>query len=115
MYDIVIKPWGTYQVIKEKDSCYKVKHICVLPGKRLSLQSHQWRSEHWVIVKGNAWVQLGDLYHRLKENEHIYIPASEKHRIENCGDSVLEFIETQYGSYLGEDDIIRYDDDYGRV
>jgi mannose-6-phosphate isomerase-like protein (cupin superfamily) len=115
MYDVVIKPWGTYQVIKEKDSCYKVKHICVLPGKRLSLQSHQHRAEHWVIVKGNAWVQLGDLYHRLKENEHIYIPANEKHRIENCGDGVLEFIETQCGSYLGEDDIIRYDDDYGRV
>jgi len=115
MYDIVIKPWGTYQVIKEKDSCYKVKHICVLPGKRLSLQSHQHRAEHWVIVKGNAWVQLGDLYYRLKENEHIYIPANEKHRIENCGDDVLEFIETQCGSYLGEDDIIRYDDDYGRV
>ena len=115
MSETVIKPWGSYEVVKEQDGCFKVKHICVLPGKRLSLQSHKHRSEHWVIVKGNAWVQLGDLYYRLKENEHIYIPANEKHRIENCENSVLEFIETQCGTYLGEDDIIRYDDDYGRT
>lgn len=115
MSDLVIKPWGSYQVIKEQDGCFKVKHICVLPGKRLSLQSHKHRSEHWVIVKGNAWVQLGDLYYRLKEKDHIFIPANEKHRIENCDASVLEFVETQCGTYLGEDDIIRYDDDYGRI
>ncbi len=111
----VIKPWGSYEVIKEQPECYKVKHICVQPNKRLSLQSHKYRAEHWVIVKGCAWVQLGDLYYRLKANEHMYIPANEKHRIENCGAEVLEFIETQYGTYLGEDDIIRYDDDYGRI
>lgn len=111
----VTKPWGSYEVIKEQSDKFKVKHICVLPEKRLSLQSHKHRAEHWVIVKGCAWVQLGDLYYKLNENEHIYIPANEKHRIENRRTEVLEFIETQYGTYLGEDDIIRYDDDYGRI
>ncbi len=114
MSNIVKKPWGTYEIIKECDNS-KVKHICVLPQNRLSLQSHLHRSEHWVIVKGSAWVRLGDIYYRLNVNDHIYIPAGEKHRIENSENTVLEFIETQCGSYLGEDDIIRYDDDYGRV
>ncbi len=109
------RPWGSYETIKEEPGQYKVKHITVQPNKRLSLQSHAHRAEHWVIVKGTAWVQLGDLYYRLNENDHIYIPKGEKHRIENSSDAVLEFIETQVGAYLGEDDIIRYEDDYGRV
>ena len=110
----VFRPWGSYDSLGS-GSRYQVKSIRVKPGAKLSLQYHHHRAEHWVIVKGTAWVQLGDLYYRLNENDHVYIPKGEKHRIENSSDTVLEFIETQVGNYLGEDDIIRYEDDYGRV
>jgi len=94
---------------------YKVKVITVNIGQKLSLQSHNHRSEHWVIVKGKGKVQLGNDFYILEKNQHIYIPINELHRIENVGDEILEFTETQIGDYLGEDDIIRYKDDYGRV
>lgn len=110
------RPWGHYINIAGSDTCgYKVKKICVSPGKRLSLQTHSKRSEHWVIIKGQATVRVGDDYHILNENSHIYIPKGAKHRIINKSSATVELIETQIGSYLGEDDIVRYEDDFGRA
>jgi mannose-1-phosphate guanylyltransferase/mannose-6-phosphate isomerase len=110
------RPWGWYINIQGDDhSGFKVKRIGVYPGKRLSLQSHNHRSEHWVIVKGNAKLQIGNDILFLTENQHVYIPKTVLHRIENVGNELLEFIETQIGNYLGEDDIVRYQDDFGRV
>lgn len=110
------RPWGWYENIEGDDHTgFKVKRICVYPGKRLSLQSHNFRSEHWVIVKGRGKMQLGDDILTLTVNQHVYIPKKVLHRIENIGDELLEFVETQIGEYLGEDDIIRYQDDFGRM
>ena len=110
------RPWGWYHNIEGNDhSGFKVKRIGVSPGKRLSLQSHNRRSEHWVIVKGDARVQVGDDFLDLHPNQHVYIPKKTLHRMENLGDQEIEFIETQIGDYLGEDDIVRYQDDFGRV
>jgi mannose-1-phosphate guanylyltransferase/mannose-6-phosphate isomerase len=92
-----------------------VKKIGVYPGKRLSLQSHDKRSEHWVIIKGKAKVQIGHDFVELTKNQHVYIPKQTLHRMENIGEEMVEFIETQIGEYLGEDDIKRFEDDYGRV
>lgn len=111
----VFRPWGWYKNIEGTDySGFKVKRICVYPGKKLSLQSHNHRSEHWVIVKGTAKVQVGKDFLLLNENQHVYIPKETLHRMENIGGEELEFVETQIGNYLGEDDIIRYEDDFGR-
>lgn len=96
-------------------SGFKVKRICVYPGKKLSLQSHNKRSEHCVITKGKVKVQVGVDFIELNVNQHVYIPKETLHRIENIGKEIVEFIETQIGEYLGEDDIIRYEDDFGRV
>ena len=110
------RPWGWYKNIQGDDhSGFKVKQIGVYPGKRLSLQSHDQRHEHWVIVKGRAKVRVGDEEKIFDPNQHIYIPVKALHRIENIGEEELQFIEVQIGSYLGEDDIIRYEDDFGRV
>jgi len=110
------RTWGWYRNIEEDDHAnYKVKVICVKIGQRLSLQSHNNRSEHWVIVKGKGKIQVGENIFVVEKNQHVYIPVKEMHRIENIGDELLEFTETQIGDYLGEDDIIRYEDDYGRV
>lgn len=110
------RPWGWYCNIEGNDhSGFKVKRIGVYPGKRLSLQSHDKRSEHWVIVKGKARVQVGHDFLDLHSNQHVYIPKKTLHRMENVGDDMVEFVETQIGEYLGEDDIIRYEDDFGRV
>lgn len=112
----VFRPWGYYINIEGHDySGFKVKRIAVYPGKRLSLQSHNKRSEHWVIVKGNAKVQIDTKFILLNKDDYIYIPVLTLHRIENIGTELLEFTETQIGEYLGEDDIIRYEDDFGRV
>lgn len=109
------RPWGWYIGIDGNDhSGSKVKRIGVYPGKRLSLQSHNHRSEHWVIVKGIARVQVGQDFHILHPNQSVYIPIGVLHRMENIGEEMVEFIETQIGNYLGEDDIIRYEDDFGR-
>ena len=111
----VYRPWGWYINIDGDDhSGSKVKRIGVYPGKRLSLQSHNQRSEHWVIVKGQAKVQVGQDFHILHPNQSIYIPIGVLHRMENIGSEMVEFIETQIGDYLGDDDIIRYEDDFGR-
>ena len=105
----------TYTNVEGNDySGFKVKRICVYPKKRLSLQSHNHRSEHWVIVKGQARVQLDDKFIEMGVSDHVYIPVKALHRMENIGDTMVEFVETQIGDYLGEDDIVRYEDDFGR-
>ena len=108
------RPWGMYEVLIEGDG-YKVKRIEVKPGHRLSLQMHRSRSEHWVIVTGEALVTLGDREVRLRANEDAIIPPQTKHRVANPGPGLLIFIEVQCGPYLGEDDITRFDDDYNRT
>lgn len=112
----VFRPWGWYMNIDGDDhSGSKVKRICVLPGSRLSLQSHNYRSEHWVITKGKARVQLGKDLLDLNPNQSVFIAKEVLHRMENIGTEEVEFVETQIGEYLGEDDIVRYEDDYGRI
>ena len=110
------RPWGWYINIEGNDhSGYKVKRIGVYPGKRLSLQSHNNRSEHWVVTKGKARVQLNEEIIEMGPNDHVYIPVTALHRMENIGNEMVEFVETQIGDYLGEDDIVRYEDDFGRA
>jgi mannose-1-phosphate guanylyltransferase/mannose-6-phosphate isomerase len=113
-HKIVFRPWGSYQGIDSGDG-YQVKHIMVKPGGRLSLQSHTKRAEHWVVVQGTAQVTCDDKVFLLKENQSTYIPVGARHRLENPGTLPLRLIEVQSGSYLGEDDIVRYDDAYGRA
>ncbi len=107
------RPWGFYISILE-DQKWKVKIIHVNPGAKLSLQMHHHRSEHWVIVKGKAEVEIDDKKFTITKNESTYIPLGARHRLSNPGEIPLELIEVQSGSYLGEDDIIRFDDQYGR-
>jgi mannose-1-phosphate guanylyltransferase / mannose-6-phosphate isomerase len=107
------RPWGKFTVLEEGIR-YKIKRIVVDPGHRLSLQMHYHRSEHWVVVKGTAKVTIGDKETLVHENESIYVPKSEMHRLENPGKVALELIEVQVGEYVGEDDIVRFDDIYGR-
>jgi mannose-1-phosphate guanylyltransferase/mannose-1-phosphate guanylyltransferase/mannose-6-phosphate isomerase len=110
----VYRPWGYYLVLEEKDNT-KVKRIVVNPGARLSLQKHHHRCEHWVIVQGIAKVINGDITLILEENQSTYIPQNNLHRIENIGKIPLGIIEVEIGDYLEEDDIVRYEDDFGRV
>lgn len=107
------RPWGMFEVVAEGDG-YKVKRIEVNPGQRLSLQMHQSRSEHWVVVDGEAIVTIGDREMRLSENQDAVIPPRTRHRVANPGTTPLVFIEVQCGAYLGEDDITRFEDDYKR-
>ncbi|MDA9087553.1 mannose-1-phosphate guanylyltransferase/mannose-6-phosphate isomerase [Methylophilaceae bacterium] len=109
----VSRPWGWYDTIDLGDR-FKVKRIQVNPGASLSLQIHAKRAEHWVVVKGTAEVTCGDQVITLKENESTFIPLGEKHRLSNPSADILEIIEVQSGAYLGEDDIVRIDDGYGR-
>jgi mannose-1-phosphate guanylyltransferase/mannose-6-phosphate isomerase len=109
----VHRPWGSFQTVDEGER-FKVKRIVVKPGGRLSLQRHRSRAEHWVVVKGTARVTIDEDVRELKENESIYVPLGADHRLENAGSAPLEIIEVQTGSYLGEDDIVRLDDDYRR-
>jgi len=110
----VYRPWGHYETIASGDR-YQVKRLVVKPGKALSLQMHNHRAEHWTVVSGTAHVTNGEESYILAENESTYIPIGATHRLENKGKIVLEVIEVQTGSYLGEDDIVRFDDVYGRV
>jgi mannose-1-phosphate guanylyltransferase/mannose-6-phosphate isomerase len=110
----MFRPWGDYEQI-DRGARYQVKRITVKPGGTLSLQSHVHRSEHWVVVSGSAQVWVGDEIKLLQENQSVYIPLGAKHRLQNPGKIPLELIEVQSGSYLGEDDIIRYEDVYNRV
>jgi mannose-6-phosphate isomerase len=108
------RPWGTFTVLDEGND-FKVKRIEVLPGKRLSYQKHSQRAEHWVVVQGTAKVTLDDRESIVAAGEAIDIATGSAHRVENPGTVTLVFIEVQRGSYLGEDDIVRLQDDFGRV
>ena len=110
----VYRPWGKYDSI-DQGHRYQVKRITVKPGARLSLQKHHHRAEHWIVVKGTALVTRGSDQVLLSENESTYIPLGCTHRLENPGKVMLELIEVQSGAYLGEDDIVRFEDTYGRV
>lgn len=109
----VHRPWGWYDSVDE-DHRFKVKRILVKPKASLSLQKHHHRAEHWIVVKGTADITIGNKHILLTENQSTYIPLGEVHRLSNPGNIPLEIIEVQSGSYLGEDDIIRFDDNYGR-
>ena len=109
----VYRPWGFYLSITEGKR-FQVKIIHVRPGAKLSLQMHHHRAEHWIIVKGTAEVEIADKKRILSENESTFIPLGAKHRLTNPGKIPLEIIEVQSGSYVGEDDIIRFEDLYGR-
>lgn len=108
------RPWGTFTVLDEADG-FKVKRIEVLPGKRLSYQKHAQRAEHWVVVKGKALVTLDDREVIVEAGQAIDIAVGAAHRVENRGEELLVFIEVQRGGYLGEDDIVRLQDDFGRA
>ncbi|HEY9816513.1 MAG: cupin domain-containing protein [Leptolyngbya sp. DLM2.Bin15] len=107
------RPWGSYTVLEEGQG-YKIKRIEVKPGHRLSLQMHHHRSEHWIVVSGTAKVVCDGEEKLLFSNQSTYVPACTQHRLENPGVIPLILIEVQNGQYLGEDDIIRYQDDYAR-
>lgn len=111
---LVHRPWGSYTVLEEGPN-FKIKRIVVAPGARLSMQMHEHRSEHWVVVSGTAQVTNGEKVISLQENESTYIPKQCHHRLENPGSVPLHIIEVQCGDYVGEDDIIRFDDHYGRA
>lgn len=109
-----LRPWGAFTVLEEGRG-YKIKRIEVKPGHRLSLQMHHHRSEHWIVVSGTARVICGEQEVLLSNNESTYVPQCTAHRLENPGVIPLVLIEVQNGEYLGEDDIIRYQDDYART
>jgi len=109
-----VRPWGSYTVLDDAET-HKVKRIVVRPGQRLSYQLHQQRAEHWVVVAGTALVTLDGEEHVVDPGRAIDIPLGGAHRIENSGTDDLVFIEVQLGTYFGEDDIVRLDDDYGRA
>ncbi|OUL33397.1 mannose-6-phosphate isomerase [Nostoc sp. T09] len=109
-----LRPWGSFTVLEEGRG-YKIKRIEVKPGQRLSLQMHHHRSEHWIVVSGTAKVTCGDQELLLSNNQSTYVPQCTTHRLENSGVISLVLIEVQNGEYLGEDDIIRFQDDYARI
>ena len=109
-----LRPWGSFTVLEEGRN-YKIKRIEVKPGHRLSLQLHYHRSEHWIVVSGTAKVTCGDREMLLTANESTYVPPCTPHRLENPGVINLVIIEVQNGQYLGEDDIVRFEDDYART
>ena len=108
------RPWGTWEVLDSGDN-FCVKKIKVIPGGKLSLQSHRFRAEHWIIVEGEAVVTLGEDKLNKKADESVYIPAETKHRIQNDSSAEVIFIEVHTGDNLEENDIIRYEDVYGRA
>ncbi|WP_108470426.1 mannose-1-phosphate guanylyltransferase/mannose-6-phosphate isomerase [Rhodanobacter thiooxydans] len=114
LHRVVYRPWGSYDSLEEGQR-FQVKRIVVKPGASLSLQKHHHRAEHWIVVSGTAEVTCDDKVFLLGENQSTYIPLGSKHRLRNPGKVALELIEVQSGSYLGEDDIVRYDDVYGRA
>ena len=113
MKSIVNKPWGSFEIIDEGEK-YTVKKIIVLPGGKLSLQSHEHRSEHWLIASGVAEIIIGEKIYNLKENDNIFIPRGSKHRLANLGSDNLIVIEMWFGDKLDENDIKRYEDIYNR-
>ena len=113
-HTLVPRPWGSYQSLAIGPG-YQVKHIVVHPGAALSLQLHHHRAEHWTVIRGSGQVTRDDDRFTLNPNESTFIPLGSKHRLANAGPEPLEIIEVQLGDYLGEDDIVRFDDKYGRV
>ena len=111
---ITTRPWGNYEVMETQEE-FQIKLISVNPGQRLSLQSHRFRSEHWVVIAGTAEVVCDEEITILRAQESIIIPLGSKHRVSNFGEDILRFIEIQLGSSFAEEDIVRYEDDYGRV
>jgi mannose-6-phosphate isomerase-like protein (cupin superfamily) len=109
------RPWGNYTVLDDAESDHKVKRLVVYPGKRLSYQRHSQRAEHWFIVAGTARVTLDGVETELHPGDSIDIPLEGAHRVANAGDTNVVLIEVQHGSYFGEDDIVRLEDDFGRV
>lgn len=109
-----VRPWGGYKSLTMQDG-FQVKHIIVTPGGKLSLQSHKHRAEHWTVVRGTARVTVDDKVLDLNANESVHIPLGAVHRMENPGDTDMHLVEVQCGSYLGEDDIVRYEDIYNRA
>ena len=109
----VYRPWGSYETLLLGER-FQVKQIVVNPEASLSLQMHHHRAEHWIVVSGTAEVQVGDSIQMLTEDQSVYIPIGSRHRLTNPGKLPLTLIEVQSGSYLGEDDIVRFDDFYGR-
>ncbi len=109
----VFRPWGSYRSLLRAEN-HQVKEIFVEPGQRLSLQSHEYRSEHWVVVQGPALITVAAQEKLFSSGEHIFIPSRTRHRLANPGQKQIKIIEIQIGSYLGEDDITRYADDYQR-
>ena len=112
--DRTARPWGWFETLSEVPG-HKIKRIRVLPGQQISLQRHHQRAEHWVVVQGIALVQVGDKELRTEPGQYRYIPLKEKHRLSNIGTEELVLIEVQCGGYLGEDDIVRLADTYGRA
>ena len=109
-----VRPWGTFTVLEEGKH-YKVKNITVLPQKRLSYQKHARRCEHWIVVQGSGVVTLNDRDQAVNVGDKVDVPIGTSHRIQNPGPETLIFIEVQRGEYLGEDDIVRLEDDFGRA
>jgi mannose-6-phosphate isomerase len=107
------RPWGSFHILEEKPG-FKVKRLHVTPGGQLSLQSHKHRSEHWTVVEGVATVTVDALVREFHRGQSIDVPLGAKHRLENFGSADVEIIEVQFGDYLGEDDIVRYEDIYKR-
>ncbi|MEP1740117.1 MAG: cupin domain-containing protein, partial [Kangiellaceae bacterium] len=112
--NIFYRPWGYYEILVSAGN-HQVKRVVVQPGKKISLQKHFQRAEHWVVVSGVATVTCGNKVTKITKNESTYIPVEELHRLENNEQELLELIEVQTGNYFGEDDIERFDDEYGRV
>ena len=114
LHKTVYRPWGSYETLVSAER-FQVKRIVVNPGQQLSLQMHHHRAEHWIVVKGTARVTCGEREFTLGEDQSTYIPLGNQHRLANPGVIPLELIEVQSGSYLGEDDIVRFEDKYGRA
>ena len=110
----VYRPWGNYLSLAEENT-WQVKLIMIKPGEKISLQKHHHRSEHWIVVSGTARVEVDNKVELLCENQSVYIPLGSKHRLSNPGKISLTLIEVQSGSYIGEDDIVRFEDVYGRT
>lgn len=108
------RPWGSFEILYDDPRC-KVKILTVLPGKRLSLQSHRGRAENWIVAQGQATVYLHNEIYKISYGGRIFIPVEAKHRLENAGSDILKVIEVQTGEFLSEDDIIRYEDDFQRM
>jgi mannose-1-phosphate guanylyltransferase/mannose-6-phosphate isomerase len=114
IHQTVYRPWGSYTVLEEREN-FKIKRIVVNPGAKLSMQMHKHRSEHWVVVSGTASITNNEIEYTLQENQSTYIPQTHRHRLANNGSEPLSIIEVQCGEYVGEDDIVRFEDTYGRL